>query len=130
MQKTELEIESVLNELFARYRIAEGLINDLDKAVTSSTKTALTREISTVFAKIKRNEIEITKHRIDCESRGKDISDTNKQIVSEIVKLVTKLIPILGEIEARVQAERSNLAPQIHEGVKAMQMVSAYSNNS
>ena len=59
----------------------------------------------------------------------KALTNDTLNIDDETIKIVSDLIPQLNALEEIAKADRSKLAPEIHDGVRGMQMQSAYQRN-
>ncbi len=128
-KKNSQPIESLASGLLEQYREIESLVKLIEQSVNNVDRVKLFDNLNILLLDAKRIEGELAPLRTEFADHGVAIPTATRQQVNQTVAIVTRLIPRLGTLEERARKERLKLAPQIHDGVRALQMQSAYSQN-
>ncbi|MEM7454254.1 MAG: hypothetical protein AAF456_07850 [Planctomycetota bacterium] len=108
-----------------QYVLAEKALNSL--AARSHSEPEDLEEVTELLASVKQTEAELRPHREAYEASGRPLPSDLQPVVNETIGIVSRLIPRITELEKVAVQARENLKPQIHEGVRAARMQSAYS---
>lgn len=125
----ENRIRELLAELLQKYRELEAKIAGIAQLQSQVERMNATVEIHAEMTAVKAIESSLAKLRQQFESSGASYSESTRHLVEESKTVLAKLIHELKQHEDDARRERENLAPQIHNGVKAKKMHHAYSNN-
>jgi len=86
-------------------------------------------KIHSMFGEVKKIESELVTLRSQLRATGERFPDDVARKNSQTIELISRLIPLIGELESSARQARDRLAPQIHHSVKVLQMRHAYGRN-
>ena len=128
MSKNE-QFHKLVTKLLAAYKVVRHRVDTIDLIDGIYEKADHLVELNNDLTNIKKLEIQISPIRDEMKSNGESLETETRKIVDETIEIVSALVPRLGLLEELARNERENLSPQIHQGVRAMQMQAAYTRH-
>lgn len=123
------KIEQLAGQLLGSYQQVDDIVGMIEAAESNLDRKSLMEKLSVRLAEVKSVESEMTPLRESIQEQGQSLEPQTRAAIDQTVELVRQLLPRLGRLEQETVEQRSQLAPQIHQGVRAIQMQSAYTRN-
>ena len=123
------KINELAEGLLRHYNEIRNQIGSLATAESNFKKTEVMSQIRLHLSRVKDLEVELFPMRDQWLEAGNELPDETADLFQQAAKVVGELLPRINELEQQARKEREELAPVIHDGVRGMQMQSAYSQN-
>lgn len=125
----ETKINSLVTNLLQHYRTVQDQLNLAADLEGNVSRAEILRELKGTLDRIKAIELQLFPLRDSFVAGGGTLSDQTHSLIQQSIDIVSRLIPQLGTMEQQSRQAKLDLAPEIHDGVRTMKMLSAYAQN-
>ncbi|MEQ1903446.1 MAG: hypothetical protein ABL888_04615 [Pirellulaceae bacterium] len=127
----ERQILAILQLMMNKYRQMESLIDRLGEFESTPDKLdEINRLVKIELDSIAKLEKETSGIKKQYRNTRPHASEQVKQITQQLAGLIERVLMKISLFEQQIQRSRDLLAPQIHQGVRAVQMQDAYRKNA
>ena len=123
------EINNLLDQLLDHYQHLGNRLGSVEGQPDYASKAKIMVETRSTLTAIKAIESQLFPMRDQFIAGGGTLSDSTNAKIDLAKHKVAELIPIVSMLEKTAVEDREKLAPEIHQGVQALKMQSAYTAN-
>ncbi|HMO14448.1 MAG TPA: hypothetical protein PKD64_07090 [Pirellulaceae bacterium] len=127
IEPLEQRVLDSLTELYSSYRVMHTLIDEMMQHENDShlldSLTIKVKQQNDVILRLEQTTREIKE---DYRARVPHASERIRQASADLAEYLKTIMMKVNQLEERARASRTELIPQIQQGVKAVQMKNAY----
>ena len=121
------QILALSTSLLSKYEMAEGIVGQIESSETVfSGQARLFDELGAIMQEIKSIEARLSESKALADSSGVVLAKPIQDCIDKTVQIVLRLIPRLAALESTAKQYREAYGPEIHRGVRAIEMQAAY----
>ncbi|MEM9411912.1 MAG: hypothetical protein AAGA30_12405 [Planctomycetota bacterium] len=125
----EAEIDRLLSELLTQYDMVSKRLKSFEEQPSYTSKAEIMLETKETLNRIKSIENQLFPMRDKFTAQGGKLGDRTNAKIDTAKQKISELLPIINQLEKTAIDDREKLAPEIHQGVQALKMQSAYGSN-